>query len=167
MAESKARSNGHAVHALRIGSRAQSFHLSTSQLADASYQFNQWLSGLARTIKLHLVHVNCHATRSIAPIAWRNHLPAKRKISTLPVSAQATPLGKYVYPGRSRNTVTNTGSPNVGYDGNSRSWLICSSMPVNISPVTSISTSWNQVGQVSRNLRSWNSWLRGYRKTPV
>lgn len=44
MVESKARLNGHPVQARKIGSRAQTFNLSTSQLIDVSYEFIQWIS---------------------------------------------------------------------------------------------------------------------------
>ncbi len=74
-------------------------------------------------------------------LPWGNYLPTKRKTLKSSVLAQVTPPGLPICPEPSCNTVTHTGSPDVGYPGANRSQLIRSSIPVSISLVTNTSAS--------------------------
>ena len=106
---------------------------------------------MPRTIIATLEDVKCSPIRSISALLWGNYLPAQRKSLKSSVLAQVTPLGLPICPERPRNTVTHTGSPDVGYPGAGRSRLIRSKISVSISLVTSTSASWNT------NLLAWRT----------
>ena len=104
MAESKARLNGHAAHALRIGTRAQSFHLSMTQLTDASYEFDQCLSVPANLTRNDLHVMLARSSRgsvdSKTPSRRRQRKPWSSETSAPAASPPSIRKNGHIYNGK-------------------------------------------------------------------